>query len=153
MRQSVSKLTVAVLGSTGATGRHVVDTALGRGNDVIALARHTGTFNPASGLREVAWADLEDTVTLVQAFRGIDAVISTLGGAAKGRTTVCTDGIRSAIAAMGEASVARLIAVSAHGVADTHDKSLYSMAVWAGVGHKMRDKETMEPLIVNSGLD
>ena len=71
----------------------------------------------------------------------------------KGPTTVATDGIRSAMAAMKRAGVPRLIVVSAHGVADSHDKSLYSRAVWAGVGDKMRDKETMEPLIVRSGLE
>jgi putative NADH-flavin reductase len=101
----------------------------------------------------VVWTDLDDTSTLIDAFSGADAVISTLGGATKGPTTVATDGIRSAIAAMKQTGVARLIVVSAHGVAESRDKSLYSMAVWARVGGKMRDKETMEPLIVQSGLE
>ncbi len=96
---------------------------------------------------------MNDSCTLVKAFRGVDVVISTLGGAAKSPTTVCTDGIRSAVAAMQQTGVSRLIVVSAHGVAETHDKSLFSLAVWAGVRGKMRDKETMEPLIVESGLD
>ena len=79
-------------------------------------------------------------------------MISALGGADKGPTTVCTDGIRSVVAAMKTAGVSRLIAVSAHGVLETHDKSLYSRAVWANVAERMRDKETMEPLITASGL-
>jgi putative NADH-flavin reductase len=37
-------------------------------------------------------------------------------------------------------------------VLETHDRSLYSMAVWSGVGEKMKDKETMEALIVASPL-
>jgi putative NADH-flavin reductase len=49
--------------------------------------------------------------------------------------------------------VTRLIAVSAHGVLETHDKSLYSRAVWAKVADRMRDKEAMEPLITASGLN
>ena len=53
---------------------------------------------------------------------------------------------------MKAAGVTRLIAVSAHGVLETHDKSLYSRAVWANVAERMRDKETMEPLITASGL-
>lgn len=154
MRQNVSKRTIAVLGSTGATGRHVIASALARGHDATALVvRNPGSFAFAPGLREVVWSDLNDSSTLVKAFRGVDVVISTLGGAAKGPTTVCTDGIRSAVAAMQQTGVSRLIVVSAHGVAGTHDKSLFSLAVWAGVGDKMRDKETMEPLIVESGLD
>lgn len=153
MRQNVSKLTVAVLGSTGATGRHVVATALDRGHEVIALARRPGVLGPNPSLRQVVWADVSDSTALVRSLSGVDAVISTLGGATKGPTTVCTDGVRSAVAAMAQAGASRLIAVSAHGVADTHDRSLYSLAVWSGVPDKMRDKEAMEPLIVASGLD
>jgi putative NADH-flavin reductase len=154
MRHSVSKkLKVAVLGATGATGRHVIACALARGHQVVALVRTPGSFEPATGLREVVWTDLDDTSTLIEAFAGADAVISALGGVTKGPTTVATDGIRSAIVALKQAGVARLIVVSAHGVAESHDKSLYSIAVWAGVRGKMRDKESMEALIVRSGLE
>jgi uncharacterized protein YbjT (DUF2867 family) len=153
MRQSVPKMRVAVLGATGGTGRHVVTTALARGHDVVALVRRAEAFDPAPGLREMVWPDLTDPAALLEAFRYVDVVISSLGGAAKGLTTVCTDGVRSAITAMTQVGVGRLIAVSAYGVADTHDRSLFSLAVWAGVGDKMRDKETMESLIVRSGLE
>ena len=45
MRHSVSQIgPVVVLGATGATGRHVVSTALERGHRVIALVRRPGTF-------------------------------------------------------------------------------------------------------------
>lgn len=152
MRQTVSKMRFAVLGATGGTGRRVVATALARGHDVVALVRRTGVMDPAPGLREMVWADLNDPAALVEAFVKVDVVISALGGAVSGPTAVCTDGVRSAIVAMTQVGVARLIAVSAHGVADTHDRSLYSLAVWAGVGEKMRDKEGMESLIVRSGL-
>jgi uncharacterized protein YbjT (DUF2867 family) len=54
---------------------------------------------------------------------------------------------------MKAAGLTRLIAVSAHGVLETHDKSLYSRAVWAGVAERMRDKEAMEPIITASGLN
>lgn len=105
------------------------------------------------GLVEVAWPDVTDVAALKHALPGANVVISTLGGADKGPTTVCTDGIRSAVAAMKAAGVTRLIAVSAHGVLETHDRSLYSLAVWANVAERMRDKETMEPLITASGLN
>jgi uncharacterized protein YbjT (DUF2867 family) len=153
MRHSVSqKATVVVLGASGATGRHVVSTALARGHEAVALVRRPGTFVPQGGLIEVTWPDVTDTSTLTSALSGADVVICALGGAGKGPTTVCTDGIRSAVAAMKAAGVNRLIAVSAHGVLETHDKSLYSRAVWANVAERMRDKETMEPLIATSGL-
>jgi putative NADH-flavin reductase len=153
MRQTVSKMKYAVLGATGGTGRHVVATALARGHDVVALIRRPAMVEPAPRLREVLWKDLRDPSALVDAFREVDVVISALGGAGKGPTTVCTDAMRSTIEAMTRVGVPRLIAVSAYGVADTRNASLFSRAVWAGVGNKMRDKETMEPLIVGSGLN
>jgi putative NADH-flavin reductase len=123
------------------------------GHDVVALVRRSGSFEPRERLREVVWADIADAATLTSAVRGADVVISALGGAGKGPTTVCTDATRTLLAAMASAGRGRLIVVSAHGVLETHDRSLYSRAVWSGVGEKMKDKETMEPLIVASDLD
>ncbi|MBO3751058.1 NAD(P)H-binding protein [Streptosporangiaceae bacterium NEAU-GS5] len=153
MRHDVSQKAVAVLGATGATGRQVVSAALQRGHHVVALVRRTGTFTPRERLSEVTWPEVTDASALTRALPGTSVVISALGGADKGPTTVCTDGIRSAVTAMKAAGVTRLIAVSAHGVLETHDKSLYSLAVWANVAERMHDKETMEPLITASGLD
>lgn len=154
MRQYVSQLlTVAVLGASGATGRHVVSAAAERGHRVLALVRRPGTIAPRDGVTETLWPDVIDPSALVDALPGTDVVISALGGAEKGPTTVCTDGIRSAVTAMLATGVHRLIAVSAHGVLETHDRSLYSRAVWAGVAERMRDKEAMEALITASGLD
>ncbi|ROR91083.1 putative NADH-flavin reductase [Nocardioides aurantiacus] len=154
MRHDASnRLALAVLGATGATGRHVVTNALARGHRVVALVRRPGSLAPAPGLREHLWADLADAAGLGAALAGVDAVISTLGGAEKGPTSVCTEAMRSTVPAMAAAGVKRLIVVSAHGVLETHDSSLYSKAVWAGVADRMRDKESMEPLITASGLD
>ncbi|WP_158220819.1 NAD(P)-dependent oxidoreductase [Kineosporia sp. R_H_3] len=144
---------MAVLEATGATGRHVVAGALRSGHRVVAVVRRAGSFAATAGLREVVWADIADEPTLTVALNGAGVVISTLGGAGKGPTTVCTDAVRTAIRAMATARVTRLIAVSAHGVLETHDRSLYSMAARSGVGERMKDKETMEPLIVGSSLD
>ncbi|GIM88260.1 NAD(P)-dependent oxidoreductase [Paractinoplanes toevensis] len=144
---------MVVLGASGATGRHVVSTALERGHRAVALVRRPGVFEPHDRLTEATWPDVTDTSTLTRVLPGADVVISALGGAAGGPTTVCADGIRSAVTAMGTAGVTRLIAVSAHGVLETHDRSLYSRAVWAGVAGRMRDKEAMEPLITGSGLN
>lgn len=154
MKQNVSqRLKVAVLGATGATGRHVVATGLERGHEIVALVRRADSFEPAAGLAEMVWADLSDRGTLTQALVDVDVVISTLGGADTGPTTVCTDAISTTRSAMSEAGVSRLIVVSAHGVLESHDRSLYSMAVWAGVSEKMKDKESMESLITSSELE
>lgn len=153
MRHPDSKLTVAVLGGTGATGRHVVEAALGRGHQVTALVRRPRSLSAHEGLTERVWTDVADQATLASALTGADAVISTVGGAARGPTTVCTDAARSLVPAMAAAGVHRLVAVSAHGVAGSRDRSLYALAVWAGVADRLRDKEGMETLITASDLD
>ncbi len=153
MKQNVSQKNIVVLGASGATGRRVVGAARERGHEVTALVRRSGSFDPTPNLAEHLWTDLGDVDTLTSVLDGADVVISALGGAEKGPTTVCTDAIRTTVTAMGAARVSRLIVLSAHGVLETHDKSLFSVAVWAGVGEKMKDKESMEPLITGSTLD
>ncbi|WP_306215049.1 NAD(P)-dependent oxidoreductase [Actinoplanes sp. RD1] len=154
MKQSVSqKLTIVVLGASGATGRQVVSTALDRGHQVVALVRRPGSFAPRAGLTERIWPGVTDSAALLEALPGADVVISALGGADKGPTTVCADGVRSAVTAMRAAGVTRLIVVSAHGALETHDRSLYALALWANVGERMRDKEAMETIVTASGLD
>ncbi|MET4780617.1 NAD(P)H-binding protein [Glaciihabitans sp. UYNi722] len=153
MRQKVSQaLRIAVLGATGGTGRHVVTQALERGHNVVAVVRRPGSFERTDRLSEAVWSAPTHVAGLASALAGVDVVISALGGAAKGPTTVCTDGIRAALAAMGQDSMSRLIVVSAHGVLETHDRSLYSKAVWSGVAEKMKDKESMEALITASSI-
>ncbi|MBI4940012.1 MAG: NAD(P)H-binding protein [Actinobacteria bacterium] len=152
MRHNVSQ-TIAVLGATGATGRHVVAEALRSGRRVVVVVRRAGSFASAPGLRETVWAGVADEGALTAALDGADVVISTLGGAAKGPTTVCTDAMRTTVRAMTHVGVKRLVVVSAHGVLDTHDRSLYSRAVWRGAGERMKDKETMEHLVADSPLD
>ena len=154
MRREVSqKMRFVVLGATGGTGRHVVSNALARGHQVVAFVRRAGAFEPTEGLTEVVWSDVSDGGTFATELAGTDVVISALGGADKGPTSVCTNAMRCAIPAMGSAGVSRLIVVSAHGVLESRDRSLYSLATWASVAEKLKDKESMEPLITNSELD
>jgi putative NADH-flavin reductase len=82
-----------------------------------------------------------------------DVVISALGSNRKGVVTVCANGMRTILPAMQRAGVRRLLAVSAHGAAESHDRSLYVLAVWAFLAAKMRDKEAMEKLIRASDTD
>ncbi|MEU8635478.1 NAD(P)H-binding protein [Amycolatopsis sp. NPDC048633] len=154
MRQSDSKLSrLVVLGATGGTGRAAVDVALRAGHEVTAVVRREGALPPAPGLTVVLIPDFTEADRLAAAIAGHDAVISALGTTARGPVTVCTVGVRAALLAMSRTGVRRLVAVSAHGAAESRDRSWYSLLLWASVGHKMRDKESMEALIRASGSD
>ena len=153
MRQKVSQLRIAVVGATGATGRQVMSIGLARGHQMVALVRRSESFDPQERLTESVWADIADPSALAAALSGVDVVISVIGGASRGPTHVCSEAVSSAVTAMAAGGVARLIAVSAHGALESHDRSLYSLAVWVGAGERMKDKEAMERVITESSLD
>ncbi len=143
---------IAVFGATGATGREVVKQALQAGHEVSSLVRTPAGLATHDRLRVVV-GGLDRSDRVAEVVDGADAVISALGTNEKGPVTVCGDGVRSILAAMATHRVRRLVVVSAHGAAESHDHSLYVLAVWASVGHKMRDKERMEELIRAADVD
>src|SRR5687768_5700852 len=64
-----------VTGATGFLGRYVVAEALSRGHSVRAIVRPTGDANKLDGDVECVRVDLRSPRGLVEACRGIDAVI------------------------------------------------------------------------------
>ncbi|MCY0944162.1 NAD(P)-dependent oxidoreductase [Streptomyces antarcticus] len=71
---------IAVLGSTGQTGRLVIARALERGHDVIALARRPERVDaPAADNLWVVRADVTHPGSVTAAVEGADVVVSTLG--------------------------------------------------------------------------
>ena len=143
---------LVVFGATGGTGAHVVAQAVAGGHEVTAVVRDPRRLTPVDGLRVVT-ATFDRTSALDDAVRGRHAVISALGTDSRGPVSVCTDGMTAIVEAMRRTGVRRLVAVSAHGARETHDRSLYSLAVWAALREKMLDKERMEAVIEASGLD
>ncbi len=143
---------VVVFGATGGTGRETVEQAVRAGHRVTAVVRRRGVFEDAERLR-VVLADFDQPEQMDAAVRGQEVVISALGSNAKGPVSVCADGVRSIMAAMDRTGVRRLVVVSAHGAAESRDRSPYSLVVWASVGHKMRDKESMEALVRASDVE
>lgn len=145
---------IAVFGATGATGRHVVDQALEAGHEVTALVRDPATLSVRHHRLEVLVGDVERARSVEDVVRGQHAVISALGtNQRRGSVSVTSDGARAILTAMEDHDVRRLVVVSAHGAAESRDRSLYVLAVWATQGHKMRDKDRMEELIRASDVD
>ena len=143
---------LTVLGASGATGRLVVQRAVDAGHEVTAVVRRENAL-PAQRRVRLVVTDLRDGPALREALAGSDAMISALGATTRGPTTVCTDGVRAVLAAIaatapaGAADHRRLVVVSAHGAAESRDRSLYSLVLRASVGAKMRDKDAMEALL------
>lgn len=70
--------TVAVLGATGRTGKHIVDDLVARGHTVRGISRSASKQNPRQG---VEWfdADVRRPKTLEESFAGADSVIYAVG--------------------------------------------------------------------------
>ncbi|MBW0102308.1 NAD(P)-dependent oxidoreductase [Pseudonocardia sp. KRD291] len=146
---------VVVFGATGGTGSHVVEQAVAGGHEVTVVARDPARLaerSRAAGVRVVT-AGFDRSELLDAAVHGQDAVISALGTNGKGPVSVCTDGLVAITGSMQRSGVRRLVVVSAHGARETHDRSLYSLALWAALKEKMLDKERMEAVVESSGLD
>jgi len=138
---------ITVIGASGETGRQAVARALAAGHRVTAVVRRPDVIEPANRLRVVVVPNLTVASNVDRVIAGSDAVISALGPSVKGPTSVCTEGVRAVLAAMGRTGVRRLVAVSAYGAGESRDRSLYSRLLWAAVAEKMRDKNGMEQLI------
>lgn len=69
---------IAVLGASGATGRHLVQQAHDRGHDVVALVRDPARSTAPPGVQVVA-ADVADPASITRATADVDVVVSGLG--------------------------------------------------------------------------
>ncbi|GCD93153.1 NAD(P)-dependent oxidoreductase [Embleya hyalina] len=86
---------IAILGSTGPTGRLLVARAVERGHDVVALARRPERIEvPAAANLRVVRADVTDAGTVAAAVEGADVVISALGITKKQDPAILVDGAR-----------------------------------------------------------
>lgn len=145
---------IVVLGASGATGREVVAQALEAGIDVTAVVRE-GSAAPDGAT--VVRAELGDTARLATALHGADAVVSALGPRGRGPTTVCSDGVRAAVAAMRETGVRRLLLVSAAGLPADGEDLLTRVVARPIVGrvfrHVYADLAAAERVARDSGLE
>ncbi|WP_280457774.1 NAD(P)-dependent oxidoreductase [Nocardia carnea] len=144
---------IAVIGAAGRTGRLVVDEALARGHRVTAITRRPGGFAPAPGLT-VATAD----PTLPSALNGLldrhDVVISALGTAGRGPTTLYSDSAAAILTTMRPGG--RLLVISSAGVSIPSDAGPVT-GLFARLLHRIMhevytDMERMERRLAHSEL-
>jgi uncharacterized protein YbjT (DUF2867 family) len=105
---------IAVVGATGRTGQQVVEQALARGDDVIAVARHPETLPQGGPGMISAVADVLDRAALAGALAGADAVVSAAGiGASRQPTAVYSEGTANILRAMDAHGISKLAVISA----------------------------------------
>jgi len=144
---------IAIFGATGRTGRHLVDQALAAGHRVTALVRTPASLPLAHDRLRIVPGDVRDPATVAGVIAGQDVVLSALGPNQHGTVSLCGDAMAAILPAMAAHGVRRLIALSAYGAADSHDRNLYNRMLWLMQKEKMVDKEHMEARIRQSDVD
>lgn len=149
---------VAVVGSTGGTGRQVVIQALERGHEVVALARRPDALDLTHDRLDVRAADVGDPASLARAITGSDAVISALGitgWPGFGEIRLYSEGGANLIAALREAGIERFLAVTSGGV-EHDDPSFGLFYKWVlrpvFIQRAYDDMVRFEQLVRDSGL-
>ncbi len=120
---------LTVFGSTGQTGRKIVELALGRGDRVTALVRHPASLGELAGRVDVVEGDVSDPAAVDKAVTGSDAVLSALGHVRGSPRDLETSAIKNIVASMGRGGVRRLVVLSSSVVADPADKPTVSQSL------------------------
>jgi len=113
---------IAVFGSTGKTGRLLIDQALAEKYTVAAFARHPEKIGDATEGLTVIVGELDNPAAIDRAVDGADAVVSLLGQGRPVRGTPCANGTRNILAAMSKAGVRRIVAIATASAADPLDR-------------------------------
>jgi putative NADH-flavin reductase len=148
---------LTVIGASGRTGSLVVHQALEAGHQVTAIVRDPGKLDVAGPDLDVVVADPMRPEAIVDAIAGRDVVVSALGAPDRNPTTVCQNGTRSAIQAMRQAGVRRLVVVSVAAIHTTGDGPFTRSVVKPLLGRMLRntnaDADAMERIVEASDLD
>jgi putative NADH-flavin reductase len=153
---TVSKMTIALFGATGPTGREILRQALECGHSVQALARTPAKLELSHTQLSVIQGDVLDTKTVERVVQGSDAVIVTLGGKPKDKLRVLEAGTKHIIAAMKKLGQKRLIVVTSLGVGDSKGQAGFffeRIIVPLFLKAEFADKLAQETAVQKSGLE
>lgn len=112
---------IAIFGGSGSTGKQLVELALSRGVQIVALVRTPDKLALASPNLTLVRGDATDAHAVETAIRGVDAVISVLGPTINAPEKKITAATSNIVAAMQKENVRRLVVSVGAGVADPDD--------------------------------
>lgn len=156
---------ILLYGANGRTGRHVLDLALQRGYEVVALVRDSRSIATSSGQLKVIQGDTTNLDDIRRAIQGCDAVLSTLG--ALHQSDILKLGkidpphtleqtMRATVQAMREAGVRRVIIQTALGAGDSYPDVHWIMRLlmqWTRFKVVYDDHNMQEQLLYETELD
>ncbi len=134
-----------VIGSTGRTGKHVLEQGLERGHDITAFTRRPQELAGFGGLERVVHGDGLDLDDVREAVRGSEADAVIFAGHSSGV-------VRNLITAMKEAGVRRLVVTSSRSIVATRPWLMLSL-LWLVLREAYADLARTEGMLEASGLD
>jgi putative NADH-flavin reductase len=132
-----------VIGSTGRTGKHVVEQGLRLGYEITAFSRRPQELSGFIGIKQIIHGDALKLEDVRKAVQGQDAVISAVGSSAIARNLII---------AMEEAGVPRLVMTSSRSVVATRPWLPVTLA-WVIFHAAYADLARAEGMIEMSDLD
>jgi putative NADH-flavin reductase len=147
---------LVVFGSTGGTGRHLLEQALDQGHAVTAHVRNPEKLGGLEHANlSVSRGDVLDAEGVERVVAGQDAILCAIGAGPE-RTTLREDGTRNIVAAMERTGVSRLLCLSSLGVGDSRaNLPFFTRYVIVGIflRHAFADHERQEAVVTKSSLD
>src|SRR5436853_2626831 len=145
-------MNIVVIGSTGRTGRLVLEEGIRRRHAMTAFTRRPDALADIAGLGMVIRGDGRNLEDIRRAVRGQDAVISIVAPEGRGPTTVVSDVARAELTAMREAGVRRIVTVSVSAIEGRRPWILINLVRWI-LRKPYADFARMERLITSSPVD
>lgn len=141
-----------ILGATGRTGRALLDQAEQRGHSVTAFVRSPEKLTELQDRVVIRKGDPRSVDELQAALPGHDAVVSALGLAGLGRSTILSDAAQGTVRAMQTAGVRRLLVISVGMLFD--DVGILAAILRRTLLRNIaKDSAEMERVVESSGLD
>lgn len=117
---------ILIFGATGMVGKRLIDRAIAHGHDVRAFGRNV--FEELSTERdhlELFKGYLFTDSDIKKALKGVDAVLSAIGGAGDGTDRARSLGMRKIVAQMEKRGPKRLVALGGMGVLQADEETIW----------------------------
>ena len=148
---------ILIVGGTGGTGKQLIIQGLEKGHQVTALVRDPRKVKITHPSLQILKGDVLQPHTLQKAFKGQEAVLSSLGHKKFFiPTSILSRGTQNIVSAMQVHGIRRLICITALGINDSRFRLglYYTLFVHPFILYfYFRDKEKQERLILDSDLD
>ncbi len=146
---------VLVIGATGATGAHLIQKLLARGDEVTALARNPDALTTKHDRLRVVRGEARDAESLIRACEGQDAVVSAFGPRSLKKDDIQEVFMRNILSAMEKTGVKRFVNLSAWGAGDSAKDNpvIAKLFVALVLKNVFADKNRGEAMLAQSKLD